>query len=160
MRRQLRAFTEDLQRDRDQQRLDGRKIQGRLDHADSRMASMANQFLAELDAIKHRTDQTAADLRQLDSGVVHLTEALGQLFVEKNFPPAARARMTELVETLKEVFRDRLTKLDWMSDDTRAKALAKFERFTEKIGHPAQFRDYSSLQVQPNDYLGDRKSVV
>jgi putative endopeptidase len=82
-------------------------------------------------------------------------EALGQLFVEKHFPPAARDRMTELVETLKAVFRDRLTKLDWMGDTTRAKALAKFEQFTEKIGHPAQFRDYSSLQIQPNDYLGN-----
>ena len=82
-------------------------------------------------------------------------EALGALFVEKHFPPAARARMAEMVEALKSVFRDRLAKLDWMGDDTRAKALAKFERFTEKIGHPAQFRDYSSLQIQPNDYLGN-----
>ena len=82
-------------------------------------------------------------------------EALGALFVEKHFPPAARARMAEMVEALKSVFRDRLAKLDWMGDDTRAKALAKFERFTEKIGHPAHFRDYSSLQIQPNDYLGN-----
>lgn len=82
-------------------------------------------------------------------------EALGELFVEKHFPPAARTRMTELVETLKAVFRDRLAKLDWMSDATRAKALAKFERFTEKIGHPTKFRDYSSVQIQPNDYLGN-----
>ena len=82
-------------------------------------------------------------------------EALGQLFVEKHFPPAARARMSELVETLKAVFRDRLAKVDWMGDATRAKALAKFERFTEKIGHPNAFRDYSSLQIQPNDYLGN-----
>ncbi len=55
MRRQLRALADDLQRDREQQRLDGRKIQGRLDHADSRIASVANQFLADLDAIKRAT---------------------------------------------------------------------------------------------------------
>ena len=72
LRRQLRAITDDLQHDREQQRLDGRKIQGRLDHADSRISSMANQFLAELDAIKRRgeqigtrQDQLSGDLQQL-----------------------------------------------------------------------------------------------
>ena len=78
VRRQLRAVTDDLQRDREQQRLDGRKIQGRLDHADSRIATMANQFLADLDAIKRRTDQTGQDLRQLDDRVVRLAGSLGQ----------------------------------------------------------------------------------
>ena len=84
-----------------------------------------------------------------------LGEALGQLFVEKHFPPAARARMSELVDNLKAVFRDRLTKLDWMTDATRAKALAKFDRFTQKIGHPDKFRDYSSVEIKPDDYLGN-----
>ena len=84
MRRQLRALADDLQRDREQQRLDGRKIQGRLDHADSRVASVANQFLADLDAIKRRTDQAvaqqdrlAAGLRYLDQRAARLSEALG-----------------------------------------------------------------------------------
>jgi putative endopeptidase len=84
-----------------------------------------------------------------------LGEALGQLFVEKHFPAAARARMTELVENLKAVFRDRLAKLDWVTDATRAKALAKFDRFTQKIGHPDKFRDYSSVEIRPDDYLGN-----
>jgi putative endopeptidase len=82
-------------------------------------------------------------------------EALGQLFVEKHFPPAARARMLELVENLKVVFKDRLQKLDWMTQETRTKALAKFDRFTQKIGHPDKFRDYSSIQIRPDDYLGN-----
>ncbi len=84
MRHQLQALADDLQRDREQQRLDGRKIQGRLDHADSRVGSMANQFLADLDAIKRRTDQAgaqqdqlAAGLRQLGQRVARLSEALG-----------------------------------------------------------------------------------
>jgi putative endopeptidase len=63
-------------------------------------------------------------------------EALGQLYMEKYFPPEAKARMNELVENLKTVVRDRLQKLDWMTEATRAKALAKFARFTQKIGHP------------------------
>jgi putative endopeptidase len=82
-------------------------------------------------------------------------EALGQLFVEKYFPPAARARMDELVANLKSVFRDRLQKLDWMTDATRAKALAKFDRFTQKIGYPDKFRDYSSVEIRPDDFLGN-----
>jgi len=82
-------------------------------------------------------------------------EALGQLFVEKYFPPAARARMNELVENLKDVFRARLRKIDWMTDATRAKALAKFDRFTQKIGHPEKFRDYSSVEIRPDVYLGN-----
>jgi putative endopeptidase len=82
-------------------------------------------------------------------------EALGQMFVEKHFPPSARARMVELVENLKVVFKDRLAKLDWMTEATRSKALAKFERFTQKIGHPDKFRDYSSVEIRPDDYFGN-----
>jgi len=82
-------------------------------------------------------------------------EALGQLFVEKHFPPAARVRMIELVANLKAVFRDRLAKLDWMTETTRAKALVKFDRFTQKIGHPEKFRDYSSVEIRPDDLLGN-----
>jgi putative endopeptidase len=82
-------------------------------------------------------------------------EALGQLFVEKNFPPAARARMSALVENLKTVFRERLQKVDWMTQATRTKALAKFARFTQKIGHPEKFRDYSAVEVRLDDFLGN-----
>jgi putative endopeptidase len=82
-------------------------------------------------------------------------EALGQLFVEKYFPMAARVRMNELVDNLKAVFKDRLQKVDWMTDATRAKALAKFEKFTQKIGHPEKFRDYSSVEVRRDDLLGN-----
>jgi predicted metalloendopeptidase len=82
-------------------------------------------------------------------------EALGQLYVEKNFPPDARARMNELVENLKTVYRDHLRQADWMTGETRAKALAKFARFTQKIGHPAIFRDYSSIRIVRDDYLGN-----
>jgi putative endopeptidase len=82
-------------------------------------------------------------------------EALGQLYVARYFPPQARQRMAELVENIKVVFRDRLTKLDWMTPATREKGLAKFERFTQKIGHPEQFRDYSAVEIRPDDLLGN-----
>lgn len=82
-------------------------------------------------------------------------EALGQLFVEKHFPPAARIRMEEMVGNIRTVFQDRLRHLAWMSDATRTRALAKFERFTQKIGHPEVFRDYSSVVIRRDDYLGN-----
>jgi len=82
-------------------------------------------------------------------------EGLGQLYVEKYFPPAAEARMNELVENLKVVFRERLEKVPWMTAETRAKALAKFARFTQKIGCPDKFRDYSTVVIRRDDYLGN-----
>jgi putative endopeptidase len=82
-------------------------------------------------------------------------EALGRLFVEKCFPPEARARMLEMVENLKAVYRDRLKAAPWMSEATRTKAIAKFDRFTQKIGYPNKFRDYSSVEIRPGDYLGN-----
>lgn len=82
-------------------------------------------------------------------------EALGQLYVEKYFPPEAREKMNELVNNLREVFKDHLQKLDWMSDATKEKAMAKFNHFTQKIGYPAKFRDYSSIDLKRDDYLGN-----
>jgi putative endopeptidase len=82
-------------------------------------------------------------------------EALGQLFVEQYFPPSARARMNELIGNLKSVLHDRLEKLPWMTQATREKALAKFAAFTQKIGYPDKFRDYSSIEIRRDDYLGN-----
>jgi putative endopeptidase len=90
--------------------------------------------------------------RTLDGSI---GEAVGQLYVEKYFPPGAKARMQDLVENLKTVFRDHLEKVAWMKDTTRAKALAKFARFTQKIGYPDKFRDYSSIKIKRDDYLGN-----
>lgn len=85
----------------------------------------------------------------------NIGEALGQLYVEKYFPPEAKARMNEMVENLKTVFRDHLEKVDWMSQPTKDKALAKFAKFTQKIGYPDKFRDYSSIDIRRDDYLGN-----
>ncbi len=82
-------------------------------------------------------------------------EALGQLYVDKYFPPEAKVRMNELVENLKGVFHDRLEKVSWMTDATRAKALAKFTHFTQKIGYPDKFRDYSAVVIRRDDLLGN-----
>ena len=91
----------------------------------------------------------------------NIGEALGQLYVEQYFPPAARERMNELVENLKAVFHDRLERVTWMTDATREKALAKFKRFTQKIGYPDKFRDYSAIEIRRDDLLGNvRRAAI
>jgi putative endopeptidase len=90
--------------------------------------------------------------RQVDASI---GEALGQLYVEKHFPPAAKARMMEMIGNIQAVFRDRLATLDWMSEETRQKALAKFDRFEPMIGYPDKWLDYSAVDVQRGDYFGN-----
>jgi putative endopeptidase len=90
--------------------------------------------------------------RMLDGSI---GEAVGQLYVEKYFPPEAKARMKDLVDNLQIVFRDHLKNADWMSEATRAKALEKFARFTKKIGYPDKFRDYSSIKIDRGDLFGN-----
>ena len=75
-------------------------------------------------------------------------EALGRLYVERHFPPAAKARMDELVANLLEAYRVNIVDLAWMSEDTKARALDKLGAFTPKIGYPARWRDYSGLDRQ------------
>lgn len=90
--------------------------------------------------------------RMIDAGI---GEALGRIYVEKHFPPEARARMAQLVSDIKSVFEDRLHRLEWMTPATREKALAKFARFTNKVGHPEKFRDYSSVAIKRDDLIGN-----
>lgn len=82
-----------------------------------------------------------------------LGEAVGQLYVEKYFPPEAKVRMDELVNNLKIVLRGRLEKLEWMSVETRKEALAKLDAFGVKIGYPEKWEDYSKLEVATDSYI-------
>ncbi len=82
-----------------------------------------------------------------------LGEAVGQLYVEKYFPPAAKKRMVELVMNLKYALGERIKKLDWMSDETKQKALAKLEKMSVKIGYPDKWRDYTNLEVNRDSFV-------
>ena len=81
--------------------------------------------------------------------------ALGRLFVDEFFPPAAEAQMKRLVDDLRAVFRGRLRRLPWMTPRTRRRALSKFDGFTVKIGHPKRTRDDSRLRIDRGDYFGN-----
>lgn len=82
-------------------------------------------------------------------------DALGRLYVERYFPPQAKARMDELVANLREAYRVSINTLEWMTPQTREKALAKLDKFTPKIGYPAKWRDYSSLVIARDDLYGN-----
>ena len=86
-----------------------------------------------------------------------LGEAVGQLYVDRHFPPHAKERMLELVDNLVEAFRRSLSGVPWMGEATRAQALAKLGSFTPKIGYPDRWRDYSTLVVEAGDLLGNVK---
>lgn len=89
-------------------------------------------------------------LRVVDGSI---GELLGQMYVDKNFKPEAKKHMQELVDNLQKTYADRIQKLDWMSDETKKKALTKLNGFMKKIGYPDKWRDYSAVTIVGNDYV-------
>ena len=86
-----------------------------------------------------------------------LGEAVGQSYVQRYFPPEAKAQMLELVGNIKLALRHRIENLEWMSPATKTKALEKLDHFSVKIAYPEKFRDFSKLQVSDSDLYGDVK---
>ena len=84
-----------------------------------------------------------------------LGEAVGRLYVARHFPPEHKAHMDRLVGWLVEAYRQDIEQLDWMSPDTKRRALEKLSQFTPKVGYPDTWRDYSKLEIDPNDLLGN-----
>ena len=82
-------------------------------------------------------------------------EAVGKLYVERHFPPESKVQMDELVANLLGAYRHSITDLSWMSEETKKRALEKLDKFTPKIGYPEKWRDYSLLQVSPDDLLAN-----
>ncbi|WP_058834283.1 M13 family metallopeptidase [Luteimonas abyssi] len=82
-------------------------------------------------------------------------ETLGQLYVGAAFSADSKARMEQLVDNLRQALRARLEGLEWMSDDTKRKAMAKWETFTPKIGYPDAWRDWSGLETGRDSYIGN-----
>ncbi len=89
-----------------------------------------------------------------------LGEAIGKIYVERHFPPAAKARMEGLVANLIEAYRQSINGLEWMSQETKTKAIAKLEKFRPKIGYPDKWRDYSALEITADDLFGNLARVT
>jgi putative endopeptidase len=88
-----------------------------------------------------------------------LGEAVGRIYVERHFQPAAKVAMDALVANLVEAYRVSIHSLTWMGEETRGRAIDKLEKFTPKIGFPVKWRDYSSLEIDASDLLGNVRAV-
>lgn len=84
-----------------------------------------------------------------------LSDLLGQLYVQKYFKPEAKQRMLTLVDNLEASFKEHIKSLDWMSNDTKTKALAKLVAFRRKIGYPDKWKSYDGILINRNDFYGN-----
>lgn len=84
-----------------------------------------------------------------------LGEMVGKLYVEKHFKPEAKERMDEMIENLRQAFRQSISELEWMTDATKAEAQDKLAKFVAKIAYPDEWKDYSALEIYDDDLLGN-----
>jgi putative endopeptidase len=82
-------------------------------------------------------------------------DAVGRLYVQRHFPPEAKTRIDTLVDNLREAYRISISELDWMTPQTRERALIKLDKFTAKVGYPRKWRDYSKLVIDRDDLYGN-----
>ncbi|WP_343237116.1 M13-type metalloendopeptidase [Xanthomonas sp. XNM01] len=87
-------------------------------------------------------------------------EAFGQLYVKVAFSPEAKAKMETLVGNLAAALKERIEGLPWMSEETKAKAIAKWETFTPKIGYPDKWRDWNGLKTSRDSYLANVRAAT
>jgi putative endopeptidase len=106
----------------------------------------------ELSGVEAQRDRWKRAVAALDGA---MGEALGQAYVQRYFPPAAKASIDGLVNDLKVALGARIDRLDWMSAATKAEAKVKLSKFTTKIGYPDKWKDYSALTIRADDLYGD-----
>lgn len=111
-------------------------------------------------ALRGQKEQKPRFKRVLDTVNGQVGEAMGELYVEVAFPPESKAQMEALVTSLKGALKIRLEKLEWMSPETRSKALEKWGSFVSKIGYPDAWRDWSGLSSTPDNYVGNVRRAL
>jgi len=89
-----------------------------------------------------------------------LGEAIGRVYVDRHFPGAAKVAMDDLVANLVEAYRRSIVDLEWMTDETRERALDKLGKFTPKIGYPVKWRDYTTLAIDPDDLVLNIRAIA
>ena len=85
----------------------------------------------------------------------NLGEVVGKVYVARHFPPQAKERMLELVNNLIKAYEISIRELDWMGEETKTQALDKLSKFTPKIGYPDNWEDYTRLQIEAGDLVGN-----
>ncbi len=131
----------------------------------ARAASMSDEFVNQNFAFYGTVLSGTPELRARWKRGVSLVEgslgeAVGQIYVERHFSPAAKARVSELVHNLTAAYRASISELDWMSPATKVKALEKLDLFTTKIGYPDKWRDYSSFVITPDDLIANLDNIA
>ena len=91
--------------------------------------------------------------RVLNAEEAAIGEALGQLFVKEYFNEAAKKRYNDMVENIRSAYKERIQKLDWMSDSTKTKAYDKLAKITKKVGYPDKWKDFSSLKIDNGPWV-------
>ena len=106
--------------------------------------------------LRGQAEQRSRDRRgvQLVGGA--LGHAVGQIYVDRHFPPSSKEQMDGLVQNLTTAFEGRLQQLDWMDEETRERALRKLSTFEPRIGYPEIWDEYDGLEIRADDYFGNR----
>ncbi|WP_375386406.1 M13 family metallopeptidase [uncultured Microbacterium sp.] len=143
-----------------EERLDDWKAWLRFKIVHSAAAFLSDEFVAENFAF-YGTQLTGVPVnrerwkRGVSLVEAALGEAVGKVYVERHFPPAAKVAMDELVGNLVEAYRQSIAALEWMTPETRERALAKLDAFTPKIGFPVTWKDYAALEIDASDLVGN-----
>lgn len=109
-------------------------------------------FRQRLGGVESQRDRADRAIRFVSR---RLGELIGQVYVDRHFPPEYREQMLSLVGYLRRAFRERLDTIEWMDEPTREEALAKLEAFLPKIGYPDRWRDYSAVMITDDDLIGN-----
>lgn len=126
-------------------------VNGASDYLGDRFADHKFEFYGKrLEGASESKPRARRVLEQTDAW---FGDALGKVFVGHYFNPEAKQQVDEMVRHIVAAFRERILTRPWMSDATKAKALEKLDAMTYKIGHPDQWRDYSSVTVTPDSYF-------
>jgi putative endopeptidase len=137
-------------------------LQATSDKLDPRYESLAFEFYGK--TLRGQADPGPRSKRVLDIisgpyGNAPVAEALGQLYVNKAFPPEAKARALQLVQNVKAALADRLKTVDWMTEETRTRSLEKLAAMTIKIGYPDRWKDLSEANVGEHVFVDNWMSA-
>jgi len=104
--------------------------------------------------------QRPAEERALATVSGSVGEAIGQLYVDAKFPPEAKEKAEKMIKNVIKAFQSRIKNLDWMSEETKLKAIEKLDKFTVKIAYPDKWKDYSDLQVNQENSFAENMFAV
>lgn len=104
--------------------------------------------------------QLPADERALGTVSNTVGEAIGKVYVDAKFPPEAKAKAEKMIKNIVKAYQVRINALDWMSEETKQKAIAKLDKFTVKIAYPDEWEDYSKMQIKTGNSYAENMLAV